>query len=281
MLSAQGVLEQHQQIPLTEAEFQLLQRLFYERIGIQLLPVKQPLIRGRLAKRLRALGLDSYQRYYQFLLSEQGATELEIAIDLITTHETYFFREPRHFDFLRQTILPQYAKQQCFNAWSAACSTGEEAYTLAMLLHEARQPLGWRVMGSDISRQVLDQAQRGLYPLVRCKNIPLHYLKRYCLKGNGEYQGQFLVVGELRKNVEFVQLNLNQSGPDLGLFDLILLRNVLIYFDLKTKQRVLEHVVQRLKPGGWLLVGHSEALQEHSLPLEQIRTSIYRRVQSE
>ncbi|WXL26790.1 protein-glutamate O-methyltransferase CheR [Ectopseudomonas mendocina] len=267
-----------QQITLSEDEFRQLQVLFYERIGIQLLPVKQPLVRGRLGKRLRALGIGSYREYHQFLLSPQGAEELEIAIDLITTHETYFFREPQHFEFLRQVILPQYVKQTDFNVWSAACSTGEEAYTLAMVLHEARHPLLWRVLASDISRHVLDCGRRGLYPLARSKNIPLHYLKRYCLKGQGAYQGQFLVAAELRRQVGFVQLNLNQKVPGVGPFDLILLRNVLIYFDPKTKQRVLEHVVERLKPGGWLLVGHSEALYEHRLPLQQVSTSIYRRL---
>ncbi|KRW58524.1 CheR family methyltransferase [Pseudomonas sp. TTU2014-080ASC] len=267
-------------IPLNDSEFRQLQTLFYEQVGIQLPPVKQPLIRGRLGKRLRALGLASYGQYHQLLLSAQGADELETAIDLITTHETYFFREPRHFDFIRQVILPQTATQPDFTAWSAACSTGEEAYTLAMLLHEARQPRAWQVLGSDISRQVLSCAQRGLYPLARSKNIPLHYLKRYCLKGQGSYQGQFLVSSELRKNVQFIQLNLNQSAAGIGPFDLILLRNVLIYFDVKTKQRVLEHVVQRLKPGGWLLVGHSEALYEHRLPLEQVSSAIYRRLEA-
>jgi chemotaxis protein methyltransferase CheR len=266
------------QVALSEAEFRQLQALFYERVGIQLLPVKKPLICGRLSKRLTALGLNSYQRYYQHLMSAQGAAELEIAIDLITTHETYFFREPKHFEFLQQKILPACAGQADFRAWSAASSTGEEAYTLAMLLHEARPHLGWRVLGTDISTQVLQSARRGLYPMERGNKIPAHYLKRYCLKGKAQYQGYFLVERCLRERVEFAPGNLNLPAPELGMFELILLRNVLIYFDQETKQRVLNNVVQRLKPGGWLMVGHSEALHDTGLPIELVASSIYRKV---
>lgn len=267
-----------EQIELSDVEFRQLQTLFYERVGIQLPPVKKPLLCGRLAKRLTALGLSSYQRYYQYLVSPQGAVELEVAIDLITTHETYFFREPKHFEFLRQQILPKMAAQADFRVWSAASSTGEEAYTLAMLLHEGRPHLPWSVLGSDISHEVLKSAERGLYVMERGSKIPAHYLKRYCLKGKGQYQGYFLVDRELRSRVQFVHANLNLPLPELGQFDLIMLRNVLIYFDQETKLRVLSNVVERLKPGGWLMVGHSEALHDTGLPLEMVASSIYRRV---
>jgi len=271
-------MKSRDQIELSEVEFRQLQSLFYERVGIQLPPIKKPLICGRLNKRLLALGMPSYQRYYQYLLSPQGTAELEVAIDLITTHETYFFREPKHFDFLRQQILPKMNGQADFRVWSAASSTGEEAYTLAMLLHEARPHLPWSVLGSDISREVLKSAERGLYVMERGSKIPAHYLKRYCLKGKGQYQGYFLVERELRERVQFVHANLNLPMPELGSFDLILLRNVLIYFDQETKQRVLGNVVERLKPGGWLMVGHSEALHDTGLPLELVASSIYRKV---
>lgn len=265
-------------IALSDAEFVQLQGLFCGQIGIQLPLVKKPLVCGRLAKRLTVLRLSSYQQYYQYLTAPHGAAEMEIAIDLITTHETYFFREPQHFEFLQQRILPSYAQQPDFRAWSAACSTGEEAYTLAMLLHEARPQARWRVLGSDVSRPVLNLARRGLYPLARGSKIPNHYLKRYCLKGQGQYLGYFLVQKCLRDGVEYVQANLNLPAPALGLFDLIMLRNVLIYFDPPTKLRVLHNVVQHLKPGGWLMVGHSEALQQHDLPLQHVAASVYRRL---
>lgn len=265
------------QIPLSDTEFQLLQRLFYDQVGIQLPPVKRPLICGRLSKRLAALRLDSYQQYYKHLISVQGAGELEIAIDLITTHETYFFREPQHFNYLQNIILPGIQGGQSFRVWSAASSTGEEAFTLAMVLAEHRSPKSWSVVGSDVSLAVLSSARKGLFSLGRGDKIPAHYLKRYCLKGQDRYEGYFLVERELRDKVEFVPGNLTKPCPELGMFELIMLRNVLIYFDLPTKQLVLKHVLERLKPGGWLMVGHSESLQGLPLGLEQVAPSIYRK----
>ena len=267
------------QIELGDQAFRQLQRLFFERIGIQLPPVKKPLICGRLAKRLAALRMESYEQYYQHLVSAQGGLELEIAIDLITTHETYFFREPQHFDFLQHSILPAMASRADFRVWSAASSSGEEAYTLAMLLDSGRPQRPWSVVGTDISQQVLASARRALYPMTRGEKIPPTYLKRYCLKGRGQYEGYFLVERALRERVEFRQGNLTQACAELGLFDLILLRNVLIYFDPATKVQVLKHVVDRLKPGGWLMVGHSEALHDTQLPLELVTSSIYRKVE--
>ncbi|WP_271408702.1 CheR family methyltransferase [Pseudomonas sp. Q1-7] len=265
-------------IALSEQEFRQMQRLFHERVGLQLQPVKKPLICGRLAKRLSALGLDSYQAYYQHLISPSGEDELEVAIDLITTHETYFFREPKHFEFLQQKILPEVVDREDFRVWSAASSTGEEAYTLAMLLDSGRPHSSWSVVATDISQQVLRSARRGLYVMARGERIPMHLLKRYCLKGKDRYEGHFLVERDLRERVEFRQGNLIKSAPELGLFDLILLRNVLIYFDVPTKLQVLRNVVDRLKSGGWLMVGHSEALHDTALPLELVTSSIYRKV---
>lgn len=265
-------------IPLSEQEFRQLQRLFYERVGLQLQPVKKSLICGRLAKRLTALQLYSYQAYYQYLVSAEGRGELEVAIDLITTHETYFFREPKHFDFLRQRILPQVMGQDDFRVWSAASSTGEEAYTLAMLLDGGRVQRPWQVIATDVSQQVLRSARRGLYVMARGERIPPDLLKRYCLKGRDRYEGHFLVERGLRERVDFRHANLINENPELGQFDLILLRNVLIYFDVPTKLKVLKNVVDRLKIGGWLMVGHSEALHDTSLPLELVSSSIYRKV---
>ncbi|MBM7059110.1 protein-glutamate O-methyltransferase CheR [Pseudomonas sp. UL073] len=266
------------QIELNEHEFRLLQRLFYEQVGIQLLPVKKPLICGRLAKRLAALRMDSYQDYHRHLVSPAGAEELEIAIDLITTHETYFFREPKHFDYLQQAILPTVPSNADFRVWSAASSSGEEAYTLAMLLDSERPHHPWSVVGTDISQQVLASARRGLYIMGRGQRIPQHYLKRYCLKGKDRYEGHFLVERALRERVEFRHGNLTKQAPELGQFDVVLLRNVLIYFDVPTKQQVLKNVLERIKPGGWLMVGHSEALHDTGLPLELVTSSIYRKV---
>ncbi len=263
-------------IELSEAEFRLLQRLFYDQVGLQLPPAKKPLVCGRLGKRLVANQLSSYQQYHKLLVSPEGTRELEIAIDLITTHETYFFREPQHFNYLQQKILPQVAAQANFRVWSAASSTGEEAYTLAMVLDQHRSPKAWSVLGTDVSLGVLETARKGMFIESRGDKIPPHYLKRYCLKGQDRYAGYFLVERALRERVEFQPNNLTTPCPELGQFDLILLRNVLIYFDPPTKQVVLRHLLDRLKPGGWLMVGHSESLQEVPVRLELVAPSIYR-----
>lgn len=269
----------NRQVSLKDQEFRLFQALFYDQLGLQLPPAKKPLVAGRLAKRLAALELGSYLEYYELLVGSEGGDEMEIAIDLITTHETYFFREPQHFNYLQQKILPQVAGQADFRVWSAASSTGEEAYTLAMVLDQHRSPRPWSVLGTDISLAVLRSARKGLFPEVRGERIPPHYLKRYCLKGKDRYSGYFLVERALRERVEFRPNNLTSPCPELGQFDLILLRNVLIYFDPPTKQLVLGHLIDRLRPGGWLMVGHSESLQERPGRLEQLAPSIYRKPQ--
>jgi chemotaxis protein methyltransferase CheR len=263
---------------LSDAEFQLFQQYFAKHIGIYLAPAKKPLLLGRFAKRLAALKLSSYAEYYRLLQSPAGAAERETAIDLITTHETYFFREPKHFDFLQNHILPTFAAGTELRVWSAASSTGEEAYTLAMLLDAFRSPKPWSVVGTDISQAVLENARKALFPMARGEGIPSHYLKRYCLKGTGKYHGAFLVESSLRERVQFRLGNLTQAQPELGQFELILLRNVLIYFDVPTKLKILTHVVDRLALGGWLMLGHSETLQGANLPLEALEPSIYRKV---
>lgn len=263
---------------ISDQEFGLFQQFFHEQIGLQLTAVKKPLLCGRLSKRLTALGLDNYRAYYNFLVSKTGVEERETAIDLITTHETYFFREPKHFDLLQNKVIPGLHASPELRVWSAASSTGEEAYTLAMVLDSFRSPKPWSIVASDISRQVLINARRGLYPMSRGERIPATYLKRYCLRGTGRYSGYFLVESALRERVEFVPGNLTQQDSTLGLFDVILLRNVLIYFDQPTKLLVLRNVVERLKPGGWLMVGHSESLHDSRLPLELVTPSVYRKV---
>lgn len=263
---------------ISDQEFNLFQLFFHEQIGLQLTTTKKPLLCGRLSKRLTALGLNSYRAYYNLLVSKAGEEERETAIDLITTHETYFFREPKHFELLRTKVIPSLHNATQLRVWSAASSTGEEAYTLAMVLDSFRSPKPWTIVASDISRQVLVNAQRGLYPMSRGERIPTAYLKRYCLRGTGRYAGYFMVEAALRERVEFIPGNLTLQDSTLGMFDVILLRNVLIYFDPPTKLLVLRNVVERLKPGGWLMVGHSESLHDTRLPLELVTPSVYRKV---
>jgi len=264
--------------PLTDREFVQFQRFIHEAAGISLSDAKKPLVSGRLAKRLHHLQFDSYSSYFQLIASGQAPEETQIAIDLLTTNETYFFRESRHFEHLRSVLEERKQGAAPFRVWSAACSTGEEPYSIAMVLADLLPPQSWEVMASDISSRVLDTARSGHYPMVRAAHVPPDYLRRFCLKGVDVEDGTLLVSRVLRECVDFAQINLNAPRlPVLGKFDIIFLRNVLIYFDGVTKRRVLQQVLECLRPGGYLYIGHSESLHDMGLPLRVVAPAIYRK----
>lgn len=263
---------------ITDQEFTLFQRLIYKIAGISLTDAKKVLLVGRLQKRLRQHNLDSFTAYYRLLSCGEHPGELQIMVDLLTTNETYFFREPRHFDFLRDEILPHHAGPAAFRVWSAASSTGEEAYTLAMLLAEHLRRSPWEIVGSDISTQVLEKARRAHYPMNRIEGIPPGFLGKYCLKGVRSQEGTFLIAPALRQNVSFCQINLTQPvSENIGKFDVIFLRNVMIYFDLETKRQVVQNLLPHLQPGGHFIIGHSETLNGISEGLRQVRPTIYQK----
>ncbi|MHA7853814.1 CheR family methyltransferase [Marinobacter shengliensis] len=260
---------------LGEAEFREFQRLMFEVAGIHMPAGKRTMVAGRLAKRIKVLALAGYAEYWRHL--KTNPAEKQVAVDLLTTNETYFFREPRHFEFLRDQILKAQSSRGCIRLWSAACSSGEEAYTLAMVLSEVLGPAGWEVLASDISTQVLEKARGGRYPMTRADRIPTECLKRYCLKGIGEAAGTLMVDPVLRSRVQFQQINLNTRLPDVGLFDVIFLRNVMIYFNAETKQQIIARLQTCLRPGGYLIIGHSETLNGLQNGLEVVSPSIYRK----
>lgn len=263
---------------ITDAEFAQFKSFIHREAGITLAPSKKMLVSGRLGKRLQAHGLDSYAEYMRLLNSGEAAAEVQMAVDLLTTNETYFFREPRHFDALRRLALAQRGRTQPFRVWSAASSSGEECYTIAMVLAEALgDSVPWDVTGSDISLRVLKRARAGHYPMERCRNIPPPMLKRWCLRGSGPYEGTLLVDAALRRRVQFAQVNLNADLPSLGPFDAIFLRNVMIYFNGDTKRQVVARVLSRLKPGGTFFIGHSETLNDISDAVEAVAPSLYRK----
>lgn len=264
---------------ISDQDFALFQRFMHDLAGIHLPSTKKPLVCGRLLGRLQQLEMASFGEYFRHIASGRDPAELQRAVDLLTTHETYFFREARHFDFLVQRVLQDARPGASFRAWSAASSSGEEAYSIAMVLMEqlgAAQP--WDVFGSDIGAEVLDKARRGIYGTERIQHLPTNYLQHYCLRGVGSKAGTLRIDEALRSRVRFAQINLNSPLPDIGKFDLIFLRNVLIYFDPPTKQQVVERLAQQLKPDGWLFIGHSENLNGITAPLRQEQPSIYRRV---
>ncbi|AFL75940.1 CheR family methyltransferase [Thiocystis violascens] len=260
---------------LSDLEFAHFRKFIHGIAGIHLGPAKKTLVAGRLAKRLRFHGLASFGDYYRLLSADPD--ERQIAVDLLTTNETYFFREPRHFELLRERLLPKHPPGQMFRVWSAACSSGEEVYTLAMVLADALGEAPWEVLGSDLSTRVLEQADSGLYSLERTAGLSGDHLRRYCLKGIGSQEGRFVVSSLLRAQVRFAQINLTEPLPAIGMFDAIFLRNVMIYFQPETKRQVVERLLTRLRPGGWLFVGHSESLHGLANGLEGVAPSVYRK----
>jgi chemotaxis protein methyltransferase CheR len=260
---------------LSDKEFSLFKRMIYDIAGINLSENKKALVSSRLAKRVKYFGLKSYSQYFE-LLQSRAHNEYQIAIDLLTTHETFFFREPKHFDFIRDKVIPGWNGNQ-LRVWSAASSSGEEAYTLAMILADHAGNKSWEIVGTDISTQILDRARGGHYPIERTDNIPRNYLVKYCLKGKGEQEGTFIIAPELRKKVQFIHANLKDNLSQLGSFDVIFLRNVLIYFDIKTKQHVVSQLLRQLKPNGYFIVGHSESLNGVVDNLKAVEPSVYQK----
>lgn len=264
-------------ITITDREFSQFQRFIYNAAGIFMANGKQALVSGRLAKRLAHYQLGSYGDYLRLLESRAQPAELQVAVDLLTTNETYFFREPKHFALLRDLAQQARQRNQGLRVWSAACSSGEEPYSIAMVLDEVLGELPWEVLGTDISTRVLERARCGHYPMERAAQMPDAYLRRYCLKGQQREAGTLLIERGLRARVRYQQVNLNEPLPKLGSFDLIFLRNVMIYFNLETKRQVVARLLQQLKPGGHFLIGHSETLNEISAAVQAVAPSIYRK----
>ncbi|MFI3158595.1 MAG: protein-glutamate O-methyltransferase CheR [Methylococcaceae bacterium] len=262
-------------VMLHEKEFAQFRDLIYRIAGINMSPAKKPLVTSRLAKRLRHYGLKSYGEYFQMITAASGKAELQMTVDLLTTNETHFFREPKHFDFLRRRILPERKPGKTLRIWSAACSSGEEPYSIAMLLDEVLGNAPWEIVASDLSTRVLEKARAGLYPIDRMPEIPRHYLSNYCLKGTGSQQGTLLIERKLRERVQFLQHNLTEAPPKLGEFDVIFLRNVMIYFDQETKRQVVSRLLSLLRPGGHFLVGHSETLNGINEEVCLVQPAVY------
>jgi chemotaxis protein methyltransferase CheR len=260
---------------ITNAEFAQFQKLIYEIAGISMADSKKVLLVGRLGKRLKAHNLNTFTEYHR--LVKVDPQEQQVMVDLLTTNETYFFREEAHFDFLRQVVIPQHPAGQSLDIWSGASSTGEEIYTLCMVLaDELGADAQWSILGSDISTHVLGIAQRGQYWLDRTRGLPKEYLRKYCLKGVRAQEGSFIIDPALRRHTRFMQINLNTTLPEIGKFHVIFLRNVMIYFDNDTKRKVVARMVEKLRPGGYFIVGHSESLNGINETLKTVKPTIYR-----
>lgn len=270
---------------MRESEFEFIRTLVYERSRISLGADKRELVSARLGKRLRATQLKSIGEYCELLRSPDAAEELSHLIDAISTNHTFFFREGAHFDFVRDHIVPEMAARRArerwarFYAWSAACSSGEEPYSLAITLQEA---LGatwdWHIECTDISHRILDRARLAIYKDDVVAKLPPATIRTHFQKGIGPQVGNYRVRPELRAHVAFQQLNLLEGEPAFrDLFQVIFCRNVMIYFDRQTQEELVSRLTRRLVPGGYLLVGHSESLTGIKHSLQMVRPATYRR----
>ncbi|MEQ5835194.1 protein-glutamate O-methyltransferase CheR [Marinobacter sp. NFXS9] len=258
---------------LSDADFRVIQQMMEGASGIRLSAAKRYLVVNRLARRLRRYGLSRFRDYLERV--RQDPDEHRIMVDLLTTNETWFFREPRHFEVLAQVARSHAGK---LRVWSAASSSGEEAYSAAMTLAENRGSSSWEIVGTDISSSVLSMAREGIYPMRLADSIPSALLHRYCLKGIGQHDGDFCIKESLRQHINFQPLNLCEPTPmTLGQFDVVFLRNVLIYFEREKKQDIVSNVLSRMPVGGLLMIAHAESLFSYKLPVKAVAPSIYRK----
>ena len=271
---------------LTARDFRRLCDLIYEQAGICLNDEKRTMLEGRIRRRVKALEMPSYRAYCEYLFDEGGlAEELVPLLDVVTTNKTDFFREPKHFDFLSDRALPEWMAsgegRRCYRIWSAPCSSGEEPYTMAMVLSEfARRNPGfdYRILGTDLSTAVLEKAARAVYSEETIAPVPAPLKRKYFLRSRDKETAQVRVVPELRERVDFRRLNFMDDLYEVeGSFAAIFCRNVLIYFDRPTQEQILRKLLRHLLPGGYLFVGHSETLHEMRLPVKPVAPALYRR----
>jgi len=261
---------------LEDAEFRTFQKIIFKEAGIDLSDKKKLLVQSRLYKRILHYKFNSYTEYLR--LVQINSVEKSEMVNLLTTNETYFFREIEHFEFIQKDLVPNYTIKGKFRVWSAASSVGAEAYSTAMLLDTLLPRTHWEIFGTDINTEVVKKARVGLYPESWVDKIPMNLRKIYCLKGKGNNQGKFLVDRGLIPNMKFEKGNLLELSNNIGKFDLIFLRNVLIYFDDETKQKVVDGVIDHLVPGGYFFISHTENLNMiNTDKLEQVKTAIYRK----
>jgi chemotaxis protein methyltransferase CheR len=267
---------------LQDSDFRHIVKLVMDTAGIVLSEKKRPFIHGRLGRRLRLLGLSDFAAYCRLLESPDGDTERHNLINAITTNHTNFFREPHHFDYLTNKVLPELAEARGngpgrLRIWSAGCSTGEEPYTIAMTLRGHQPPLsGWdvKILATDLDTNVVAHAAAGIYDAERLESIPAANRKRYMTE---QSDGHARMNDELRSLIMFAPLNLLESWPMSGPFDVIFCRNVVIYFDKPTQHRLFDRYADMLKPDGWLFVGHSESLMSVTNRFALVGRTIYRR----
>jgi len=272
---------------LTDKEFNQLSEFISGQSGIKMPPVKRIMLQSRLQKRLRHLKMHSFKEYIEYLFSQEGQKkELVHMLDVVSTNKTDFFREPVHFDFLREHALPEFRNKFAANRkmkiWSAGCSSGEEPYTIAITMEEWKTEnaaFDYSIVGTDISTDILKKAIQAIYKEDKVDVIPHILKKKYLLRSKDRQNPTVRVTAPLRKKVAYYRLNFMDATYNLqDTFDVIFCRNVLIYFNRETQEEVLRKLCTRLHPGGYLFIGHSESIMSMTLPLKQIRPTIFQRI---
>ena len=271
---------------LEEREFKKIQEFMLNNLGVKLSPIKIVMVNSRLVKRLKASGIYNFPDYLAYAFSPEGkrSGELQCMIDELTTHKTEFFREEEHFDLLKNRVLPEFMtkNQFLFKIWSAGCSTGEEAYTMAMLLNEFKSfkaGFDYTIYATDVSNAVVVKAVNGVYPLNGIKGVDQNLVRKYFAEYKEGKEGEVRVSKTLRDKIQFSMLNLVDNYPyAYNSFDVIFCRNTLIYFDDKAKREVVNKLISKIKTGGYIFVGLSETISQYSSDIKQVSPSAYQKI---
>jgi len=271
---------------LSQADFSRLAKYIESELGIRMPDTKRVMLESRLQKRVRHFKLSGFGEYVDFVFSPQGReSELINMIDAVTTNKTDFFREADHFDYLLESIVPEAERRfgsgiaKPFNVWSAGCSTGEEPYTIAMVLEEHRDKeprFNYRIFASDLSTQVLGKAKEGVYAAEKAEVVPMSFKRKYMLRGKDPQAQLVRMKPELRSRLSFARINfMDDRYPAAEDFDVVFCRNVIIYFERKIQEQILGKLCRHVRPGGWLVLGHSETLTGMDVPLRNVAPTIY------
>ncbi len=270
---------------LSLKDFNRLSEFIYTNYGIKMPEAKHIMLQSRLQKRLRALQIPNFEQYVNYVFSKTGYEEIVHMMDVVSTNKTDFFREAQHFDYMTNVLLPEIYnlnRQRFIKVWSAGCSSGEEPYTLAIVLSDfAQNHLGfdYSILGTDLSTIVLEKAANAIYPEDRVNIISLEQKKKYLLKSKERQHPTVRITPQLRQKVSFMRLNfMDNSYPINDLYDIVFCRNVLIYFDRITQERVINKLCNHLKKGGIFFLGHSESITGLEVPLKQIKPTIFTKI---
>ena len=276
-------MSDNQIAPLNDADFTKLSNFIYVNYGIKLPISKKIMLQSRLASRLKINGMKSYAEYTKYVLSgDANESEIVNMIDLVSTNKTDFYREAAHFDFMKEVALPNFISnhsEKTFKVWSSASSSGEEAYTIAMVISEFienNRKIDFEILGTDISARILEKAKLGIYPMDRVDVIPLSQKKKYLLRSKDQENPMVRIVPSLRAKARFQRLNLMDTSYNVPKdFDIIFCRNVLIYFDRETQEKVINKLCMHLKPGGYFFLGHSESISGFDVPLKPLKPTMF------